>query len=87
MPITMRTQHQRFIAPKLDIDEVALQFVRLHPRLYAVSEVLHFHRDGGTLVVRGAVPTFYIKQVLQEALREVPGVARIDNQVEVTQRT
>ena len=82
----MRTQNQRLIAAKLGIEELALQCVRLHPRLYAVSEMLEFDRDGATLVVRGEVPTFYLKQLLQEALRELAGVARIDNQVDVTPR-
>jgi hypothetical protein len=82
----MRTQNQRHIASERGIEELALQCVRLHPRLYSVSDVLEFHKAGATLVVRGAVPTFYLKQLLQEALREIPGVARVDNQVDVTPR-
>ena len=35
------------------------------------------------LVVRGAVPSFYLKQVLQTVLRDVDGVRQIDNQVTV----
>ena len=35
------------------------------------------------LVVRGAVPSYYLKQVLQSVLKEVDGVRRIDNQVTV----
>jgi hypothetical protein len=36
------------------------------------------------LIVRGAVPTFYLKQVLQSALKEIEGVRMIENQVHVT---
>ena len=36
------------------------------------------------LIVRGAVPTFYLKQLLQTALKGFEGVVRIDNQVTVT---
>jgi hypothetical protein len=52
----------------------------------------HFHRRAGrfefqceedVLVVRGSVPTFYLKQVLQCALRDLEGVRGIDNQVTV----
>jgi hypothetical protein len=36
------------------------------------------------LVVRGSVPTFHMKQIVQGALRELESVCRIDNQIEVT---
>ena len=35
------------------------------------------------LTVRGCVPTFYLKQVLQTMLKELNGVGRVDNQVDV----
>jgi hypothetical protein len=35
------------------------------------------------LVVRGAAPSHYIKQMLQAVLGQVEGVARVDNQVAV----
>jgi hypothetical protein len=86
MALTMRTQNCRSVAADLDIEKHACQCVRLHPRLYSVSDVLAFDKDGQTLIVRGEVPTFYLKQLLQEALRALPGVARVDNQVNVTPR-
>jgi hypothetical protein len=57
-----------------------------------ISQHLHFRgrADGfeyefreETLVVRGRVPTFYLKQVLQTVLKDVDGVTWIDNQVDV----
>jgi hypothetical protein len=38
----------------------------------------------GVLTLRGRLPTFYLKQVLQTLLRNLEGVERIDNRVEVT---
>lgn len=38
---------------------------------------------GDTLVVRGRVPSFYLKQLVQTVLRDLDGVRWIDNQVEV----
>jgi hypothetical protein len=38
---------------------------------------------GDTLIVRGSVPSFYLKQVLQETLKTLEGVARVENCVEV----
>ena len=40
-----------------------------------------------TLVLRGRVPSFYLKQVLQTLLTKVDGVSQIDNQVDVTSST
>ena len=37
----------------------------------------------GILTLRGCVPSFYLKQVLQSILKDVPGVRRIDNRVDV----
>jgi len=37
----------------------------------------------GILTLRGSVPSFYLKQLLQSALLKVPGVLRINNQVDV----
>jgi hypothetical protein len=52
-----------------------------HFRMYASSLSLDFR--AGTLVVTGTLPSFYLKQVLQTILRDLPGVLRIDNRVEV----
>ena len=41
----------------------------------------------GVLVLRGRLPSFYLKQVLQTLLRDLEGVERIDNQVEVVSAT
>ncbi|MEX2308555.1 MAG: BON domain-containing protein [Pirellulales bacterium] len=35
------------------------------------------------LIVRGCVPSFYLKQILQTVLKDVDGVTHIDNQVDV----
>jgi hypothetical protein len=43
-------------------------------------------RDG-VLTLRGRVPTFYLKQMLQTWLRNLDGVQRIDNQVDVVSST
>jgi hypothetical protein len=42
-----------------------------------------FDCHGGILTLRGRVPTFYLKQILQTLLRNIDGVVRIDNQVDV----
>ena len=42
-----------------------------------------FDCQGDALIVRGPVPTFYLRETLQNALREVEGIRRLDNQVNV----
>jgi hypothetical protein len=44
---------------------------------------LHFVERGDALIVQGAVPSFYLKQILQELVKGVSGVGRVDNQVDV----
>ena len=41
----------------------------------------------GVLTVRGRVPTFYLKQIVQTRLRDLDGVKQIDNQVDVVSAT
>jgi hypothetical protein len=58
-----------------------------------LADSMHFrghHRavnleyDDGVLCLRGCVPSFYLKQVLQTLLADLDGVETIDNQVDVT---
>ena len=42
-----------------------------------------FQFKDGVLTVRGRVPTFYLKQIVQTRLRDLDGIKQIDNQVDV----
>jgi hypothetical protein len=62
---------------------------RVHGRL---SQSCHFSRHwreiscsfrDGVLTLRGCVPSFYLKQVLQSMLMDIDGIERIDNRVDV----
>ena len=39
--------------------------VESHPQFVGRSRLFEFECVGDTLVIRGAVPTFYVKQILQ----------------------
>jgi osmotically-inducible protein OsmY len=39
--------------------------------------------SNGVLTIAGCVPSFYLKQLLQELLKRVDGVQYVDNQVDV----
>jgi hypothetical protein len=45
--------------------------------------MFEFECSENVLVIRGCVPTFYLKQLLQDALKQLEGVQRIDNHVDV----
>jgi hypothetical protein len=46
-----------------------------------------FSYSQGILTLEGRLPSFYLKQVLQTVLRDLDGVTRIDNQVDVVSST
>jgi hypothetical protein len=54
-----------------------------HHHFQGRVDQFEFALRGEALTVRGSVPTFYLKQLLQSLLKDIDGVGRIDNQVEV----
>ena len=55
-----------------------------HPHFRGRTHLLQIEAIGGSVVVSGRLPTYYLKQLLQEAVRAIPDVAHIDNRVDVT---
>jgi osmotically-inducible protein OsmY len=39
--------------------------------------------EGGVVVLRGVVPSFYLKQLAQTTVMAVPGVAEVRNELQV----
>jgi len=50
---------------------------------YISGRTLRFETDGGRVVLQGSVPSYFQKQMAQEAVRRVEGVEHIDNHLEV----
>lgn len=48
---------------------------------------LRFETDSGRVILSGYVPSWYQKQMAQEALRSVEGIAEIQNELRVVQPT
>jgi hypothetical protein len=48
----------------------------------ALKNVACEFRDG-VLILNGCLPTYYLKQVAQEAVARLNGIARIENRIEV----
>ncbi len=54
-----------------------------NPHFRGRTRLLEIESIGGSVVISGRLPTYYLKQLLQEAIKRIPDVERIDNQVEV----
>lgn len=50
---------------------------------YLIRRKLRFEASEGRVVLRGTVNSFFAKQMAQESLRGVEGIAAIENQLEV----
>jgi hypothetical protein len=56
----------------------------LHSGPYPALKKLSCDYRGGVLVLRGCLPTYYLKQIAQEVVaHQVKGAGRLDNQIQV----
>jgi hypothetical protein len=67
----------------IDPIRTARALLATHDHFLGRNHGFEFEQAEEVLVVRGQVPTFYLKQVLQTVLREVAGVERVENLVDV----
>jgi BON domain len=68
---------------RYDLSSLARQHLEHHPQFRGrINDVFIEHR-GRTLYLTGRVPTFYLKQLVQEAVRHVPGVQNVRNMIDV----
>ena len=81
------TSMQHAIADSLDATntEKAAQR-RLESRGYEVLKTIACRFRSGTMFLKGEVPTYYHKQLAQEAVRTLAAVDAINNQITVTPR-
>jgi hypothetical protein len=65
------------------VEQAAYEIVASHCCFHGRARGFEFERNGDVLTVRGSVPSFYLKQVLQGLLKNLDGVQRIENRVDV----
>jgi hypothetical protein len=70
-----------FVALFQEIGEVAQAALRRSPYYELHNIVCEF--SGGILTLRGRVPTYYLKQLAQATIADLPGVIEVNNRVEV----
>jgi len=56
-----------------------------HPHFRGRASLVQIELVEGTVVLSGRLPSYYLKQLLQEAIRLMPDVTDIDNRVFVIQ--
>ena len=54
-----------------------------HPHFRGRSSLFVVELVGETIVLSGRLPSYYLKQLLQETIKLMPGVVNIDNEVDV----
>ena len=67
--------------PQDSLRAVAERALRSGP--YPALKKLSCDYRGGVLVLRGYLPSYYLKQIAQEVVARLEGVAAIDNQIQV----
>jgi len=56
---------------------------QLRRHSYLALKTIICESRGGTLLLRGCLPTYYLKQIAQEAVGTLEGVDQIVNEIEV----
>ena len=74
------------IAPtceRTNISTLARDYLHHHPHFRGRVNNVSIQHEGHTLYLTGNLPTFYLKQLVQEAVRHVPGVRQVRNMIDV----
>lgn len=77
------THREKSRSARVDLRHAAYETVARHCHFRGRADAFQFVQHDDGLIVRGSVPSFYLKQVLQTALMKVEGVHWLDNQVNV----
>lgn len=75
-PATPAPERENLVAP-------AREQLGKHPHFRGRLETVSIHQRGRTLYLSGQLPSFYLKQLVQEVLRRMPGVQSIRNDIDV----
>jgi hypothetical protein len=65
------------------LTDLARRKLEQHPHFHGHTNQLRIEQRGATLCLSGRLPSFYLKQLVQEALLRLPGVREIDNDIDV----
>jgi len=83
MIITTKKAKRERSAPAGDAVHLAREAIARHNHFRGRADGFRLEQCGDVLTVRGQVPSFYLRQVLQTVLNRLDGVGVVDNQVDV----
>ena len=66
-----------------ELSKLAMQHLEHHPHFRGRLAGVRIQQRGRMLVLSGRLPTFYLKQLVQEAVRHLPGVESVRNDIDV----
>jgi osmotically-inducible protein OsmY len=66
-----------------DLSTQARQQLERHPHFRGRLNGVEIKHEGRNLYLSGRLPTFYLKQLVQEAVRHLPGVDFVYNEIDV----
>ena len=66
-----------------NLSTLARDYLEHHPHFRGRINDVSINHEGRTLLLTGRLPTFYLKQLVQEAVRHVPGVQKVRNLIDV----
>jgi osmotically-inducible protein OsmY len=69
-----------------NVEQVVRRRLSTAPTYAFTFERIDIDFADGTLTLRGQLPSFYLKQLLQAQLRDVEGVDQVSNQVQVREQ-
>jgi BON domain len=67
----------------VNLSDLARKELEHHPHFRGRSGGIVIEQRGKSLLVSGRLPSFYLKQLVQETLRHVPGVQSVSNDIQV----
>jgi hypothetical protein len=82
--VTLATKQKRKpSATRIKLEHVVRKELDGHCHFRGRVNGFQFQHRDGVLTVRGRVPSFYLRQLLEKVLKRIDGVQRINNQVDV----
>ena len=66
-----------------DLSALTRQYLERHPHFKGRVNGVRIEHKGRNLFLSGRLPSFYLKQLVQEAVRHVPGVQFVYNHIDV----
>ena len=83
MQATLARRPSTSTTESTNLVELARKQLERHPHFRGRSRVLSIHERDDILFVSGRLPSFYLKQMVQETLLNLPGVRGVKNEVDV----